>query len=330
MSSYDPASMESIESRLESLTQKVEQIYASRTWKILTWLGGIGLLLAGRGQRSAHAETAPADPPSLALSEAYSDAPRGLSGANAPALVDLRSRVELHKGSGEWREVHLAQPLVPDQTAILICDMWDRHWCKSASRQIDGLVKEMARRRGMQIIHAPSDTMEFYRNAPQRKRMRSVARVEPPLLDHSSPPLDQWDPPLPIDYRRGCCCDTNDCRFDNAWTSEHAGLRIDAADVISDSGAEIYSFLRERGIQTLLVMGAHTNGCVFIRSFGIKRMTGWGFRCILVRDLADAWYSPQSWPFVSHEAGAELVVEYIEKHWCPTTTSTDLLRALSL
>jgi hypothetical protein len=113
------------------------------------------------------------------------------------------------------------------------------------------------------------------------------------------------------------------------WTSEHLGLRIDAADVISDSGAEIYSFLRERGIHTLLVMGVHTNRCVLNRSFGIKRMTNWGIRCILVRDLTDAWYSPQASPFVSHEAGAELVIEYIEKHWCPTTTSADLLRTFS-
>jgi nicotinamidase-related amidase len=362
MNSQDSQHIESLDGKIESLAQKVEQIYASRTWKILTWLGGIGLLLAGRGTRSPQPEAAPADPGLVALPASNSNTPRGVSGAGlstpeelrqgepdycyagvgfsipvpdlkldgeeSPQIsVDLRSRVEVHKGSGEWREVRLTQPLAPDQTAILICDMWDKHWCKSATRQVDGLVEKMgpllevARQRGMQIIHAASETMEFYKSAPQRKRMLAVGKLEPPL--------DRWDPPLPIDDQRGCCCDTNDCAG-KAWTSEHAGLRMDAADVISDSGAEIYSFLRDRGIRNLLVMGVHSNRCVLNRSFGIKRMTNWGIRCVLVRDLTDAWYSPQSYPFVSHEAGAELVSEYIEKHWCPTTTSAELLRALTL
>ena len=62
--------------------------------------------------------------------------------------------------------------------------------------------------------------------------------------------------------------------------------------MISDNGAEIYSFLRERGIRTLLVMGVHTNMCILNRSFAIKRMTALGIRCILVRDLTDAMYNP--------------------------------------
>jgi len=69
---------------------------------------------------------------------------------------------------------------------------------------------------------------------------------------------------------------------------EQPALCIDAADVISDSGSEIYSFLRERGIHTLLVMGVHTNMCILNRTLAIERMTALGIRCILVRDLTDA------------------------------------------
>src|SRR2546430_927315 len=81
-------------------------------------------------------------------------------------------------------------------------------------------------------------------------------------------------------------------QFYKAWTREHPGLRIAENDVVSDSGAEIYSFLREHGIRNLLVMGVHTNMCVLNRSFAIKKMTSYGVRCILVRDLTDAMYSP--------------------------------------
>ena len=91
--------------------------------------------------------------------------------------------------------------------------------------------------------------------------------------------------------------------------------------VVSDKGAEIYSLLRLRGIDNLLVMGVHTNMCVLNRTFAIKQMTKWGVRCILVRDLTDSMYDPKASPFVAHDQGTELVIEHIEKYWCPTTLS---------
>jgi nicotinamidase-related amidase len=245
----------------------------------------------------------------------------------ADITVGLRSRVEAFKGSGDWREVSLQQSIPTEKTAVLICDMWDKHWCKGATERVSGLVVKMApflesaRKQGIQIIHAPSETMDFYKDAPQRKRILAVGKIDPPA------PLILPDPPLPIDDKSGGC-DTPD-HFYKAWTREHPGLRIDPSDVISDNGAEIYSFLRERGIRTLLVMGVHANMCVLNRSFAIKRMTALGIRCILVRDLTDAMYNPQDPPKVSHNAGTQLVIEYIEKYWSPTTTSADLLRAFS-
>jgi len=205
--------------------------------------------------------------------------------------------------------------------------MWDKHWCRGATARVNLLVEKMApfldaaRRRGIQIIHAPSETMAFYRDAPQRTRMLEIARVEPPA------PLVLPDPPLPIDDKGGGC-DTPD-KFYTAWTREHPGLRIADSDVISDNGAEVYSFLRSRDIRTLLVMGVHANMCILNRTFAIKKMTSWGIRTILVRDLTDAMYNPEDAPRVSHEEGTKLVIEYIEKYWSPSVTSGDLLRAFA-
>ena len=47
----------------------------------------------------------------------------------ADLRLPLRSRVEAFKGSGVWQEVRLDAALSIPQTAILICDMWDKHWC---------------------------------------------------------------------------------------------------------------------------------------------------------------------------------------------------------
>jgi hypothetical protein len=134
------------------------------------------------------------------------------------------------------------------------------------------------------------------------------------------------DPALPIDAAAGGC-DTHD-KFFKAWSRQHAGIPIDPGDFISDKGEEVYSLLKLRGIQALFVAGVHTNMCILHRSFAIKQMTRWGVRCVLLRDLTDAMYDPQAAPYVSHERGTELVIEHIERHWCPSALSTDLRAAL--
>ena len=83
--------------------------------------------------------------------------------------------------------------------------------------------------------------------------------------------------------------------------------------------------MHHRGVDNLLIMGVHTNMCVLNRGFAIKQMVRWGKNVVLVRDLTDAMYDPAMPPYVSHDEGTRLVIEYIEKSWCPTVLSGDLL-----
>jgi hypothetical protein len=46
---------------------------------------------------------------------------------------------------------------------------------------------------------------------------------------------------------------------------------------------------------------------------------------VLVRDLTDTMYDPKDRPYVPHDEGTSLVVEHIEKYWCPSTTSAELM-----
>jgi hypothetical protein len=48
---------------------------------------------------------------------------------------------------------------------------------------------------------------------------------------------------------------------------------------------------------------------------------------VLARDLTDAMYDPRQRPWVSHERGTELVIEHIERYWCPSILGEDLTRA---
>jgi nicotinamidase-related amidase len=249
----------------------------------------------------------------------------GADGPGDSLRLTLRSRVQPFKGTDDWVEVSLKQDLPVKGTAIIICDMWDDHWCKNAARRCDELAKKMApvidhmRDKGVFIIHAPSECMDFYKDSPARRRMQEAPKVAMPK------PHDLPDPALPCDSADGGCDDDPPPKSFKAWKRQHAAIHIDEEkDGISDNGQEVYSVLQQRGIKNLIIMGVHTNMCVLHRTFAIKPMTRAGVRCVLVRDLTDAMYSPKSQPYVSHEEGTERIIQHIEKNWCPTVKSADL------
>jgi len=226
-------------------------------------------------------------------------------------------------GYNRWQVVTAERAVSARRTAIIICDMWDNHWSRAAVAREAALVPRMdevvkaARARGVKIIHAPSETMEFYAEHPARKRMLAIPQVEPPAdLPHD-------DPPLPVDDSDGGS-DTGEASWHTAWTRQHPGIEIADEDVISDDGREVYSFLRHAGVEQALIMGVHTGMCILGRSFAIKQMARWGVSIALVRDLTDALYNPARSPYVSHEEGMELIIGYIEKFWCPTIESGEL------
>ena len=161
------------------------------------------------------------------------------------------------------------QPFSPSSSALILCDVWDNHWCQGAARRVGTLARKiapvvnLARSHGFLIIHAPSETMEYYRDAPQRLNMLAIAPTQPP------PVLALSDPPLPIDDSDGGCDTPNNPLPVNHrnWTRENAAIAIAPADLISDSGHEVYSALRFHGIKTLFVAGVHANMCILNRTF---------------------------------------------------------------
>lgn len=235
-----------------------------------------------------------------------------------------RTRVQPFKAVDTWHETHVAEEFAVAETALLLCDVWDEHWCAGATARVNDMVPRMnevvtaLRERDVQIIHAPSGTMEFYADTPHRQRVTGAPTVEPPT------PLDLTDPPLPIDDSDGGC-DTAESEPRQAWSRQHEGIEITGHDGVSDDGREVYNLFAQLRISNLLIMGVHTNMCVLGRSFAIRQMTRWGLRVALIRDLTDAMYNPAMAPFVTHDEGTELVVQHIEKYWCPTVLSGDVL-----
>lgn len=224
-------------------------------------------------------------------------------------------------GHSVWREESVRRTIPATQIAIIVCDMWDKHWSRGAAERVDAMAPRMnevlkvARAKGIRIIHAPSETMNVYAETPARRRVRAAPYISPPTEGERSAP------PLPIDDSDGGS-DTGEPDWHKAWTCQHAAIEIDqTVDGISDNGQEIYNFLQQYEIRQVLLMGVHANMCILNRSFGIKQLVRWGVNVALVRDLTDSMYNPARSPYVDHDAGTQLVVGYIEKFWCPTLTS---------
>ena len=264
-----------------------------------------------------------------ALSGAPTPAEPGTPAAEAGPTLPLRSRRLVTDDGGHqvWRTETARKPFRPAETALVLCDVWDKHWCRGANERLAAMLPRMnelvraLREAGVLIVHAPSDTMAFYKDSPARARVLAAPTAEPPKL------ADHDDPPLPIDASdQGS--DTPGDESHRAWSRQHPAIEIDhARDAVSDNGRELVNLYRARGIKQILIMGVHTNMCVLNRSFAIKRMVRWGFDVALVRDLTDTMYNPARSPYVSHDEGTRLVVEFIEAFWCPTVTSGELLEA---
>jgi len=240
--------------------------------------------------------------------------------------LNLRKR-ELRNDAGGhacWATVESSITMPAAKIAITVCDMWDDHWSRGAAERVAEMAPRMdqvlahARSAGVQIVHTPSDTMEHYDGTPARARVLAA----PPLSLPED--LEHADPPLPIDDSDGGS-DTGEKPSHRAWRTQHPLLSIDQQrDGISDDGVEVYRYLRHLACRQIFIMGVHTNMCVLHRSFGIKQMVRWGMDIALVRDLTDTMYNPASSPYVSHEEGTRLVVEFIEAFWCPTVHSAGL------
>lgn len=261
----------------------------------------------------------------------------GLPKVPGDLAVTLRSRKESGAGvvSSE-SEVHWKA----SETAVIICDMWAGHPCRMAEARVARMAPRMneiisqARDHGVAIIHAPSGGMEHYQHTEQRRRMLDARHATPPV------PIQGWcyhnpdrEGPWPIvdNIARGKakvtgCDDPVPREHKPQDRHEHPAISIIGYDGVSDNGQEIYNFLEQEGRKNVVLMGVHTNMCVLGRPFGIRQQKYLGRNVVLCRDLTDALYDPRDKPHVSHTRGVELVVEHIERYWCPSILGESLTR----
>src|SRR4029077_13599944 len=153
----------------------------------------------------------------------------------------------------------------PCESAVIICDMWETHWCRRAAERCSVLAPDLerfaraTRERGALVIHAPSDTMSYYSGTPQRERARRVRAVQPPLPIGMRPVNLKREAELPIIDSDGGCDDEPPSTYKPPppWKRQHPAIAIAENDIISDDGNEIYSVLVRNGIKNIFMTGVH-------------------------------------------------------------------------
>ena len=220
-----------------------------------------------------------------ACSATFDDRVRSCSAeSSSPALVTIHKRLREETANGTYALREKTEQWNPNQTAMIVCDMWDAHESLNAVRRLEEMaprmnqVLESARSRGVLIVHAPSSCMERYQGHPARRRAQ-----EAPRATNLPEAIGEWCRKIPSEEKGKYPIDQSDSAKDDdpvedeqwhqrlvgmgrdpngPWKAQNDLLKIHDEDAISDSGVEIWNLLEHRGIKNVILLGVHTNMCV--------------------------------------------------------------------
>ena len=271
-----------------------------------------------------------------------------INNIQAQSEIALTLRLQNETASGSFDTITRDEKWQGDKTALIVCDAWDYHHCLNAVRRLEQFAPRLndvvteARKRGVTIIHSPSDCMDAYADHPARKRAINATKA-----DFQPHDIGSWCSVIPAEERGVYPIDQSDGGEDDdpdehakwaaeltemgrnpksPWKEQTKLIKIDAdKDYITDKGSEVWNVLQEKGIDNVILTGVHLNMCVLGRPFGLRQMARNGKNVVLMRDMTDTMYNPKSWPHVSHFEGTRRVVEHVEKYVCPTISSDQLI-----
>jgi hypothetical protein len=215
------------------------------------------------------------------------------------------------------REIAIATERVdPKRVGVIAVDVWNFHWCKTATMRVDAIVPRMnraldaARSLGMKVMLCPSDVVDNYVGYAQREAVFGLPKIPVPSI------VNVTCPPAPD--AGGCACGRERCAVNYGWDGMHPALRLGDDDLMPDTQAEVYSICQKFGLTHLIYVGFHTQVCLLGKPMGLKAMKSAGLKCILARDLTDAHpgYDPSR--SFTPDLNTERVVEHFERHLAPT------------
>ena len=89
-----------------------------------------------------------------------------------------------------------AEKVDPKRIGVIAVDVWNFHWCKTATMRVDAIVPRMnkaldaARSLGMTVMLCPSDVVDNYVGYPQREAIFALPKFPVPnVVNVTCPPV---------------------------------------------------------------------------------------------------------------------------------------------
>ena len=221
--------------------------------------------------------------------------------------------------------------------AFIIVDVWDKHWLKKNEERSNNLAFKIDKfldliriKENNIIIHAPSDTMRFYRYSFSRIKSKLVyyqsklkIRFSQKNIEYNYQSKEYFNrikSELPFKW-------TDPHKYSIVWKKQSDKIKIDKKnDFISTSEIEILNILNIYNIKKLNFLGVASNGCILFRPFGILNMMKNNIETTLIGDMADCLYDERYKNKAKNYSAAKSIInDYINYNICKVKSSKDFI-----
>ena len=237
--------------------------------------------------------------------------------ADSPPPAGKTIELEFQTRDPITGELHaIREEVDPAKVGMIAVDVWNHHWCKTATMRVDAFVPRInralaaARSLGMTVMLCPSDVVDNYVGFPQRESVLALQIGSVPKV------MEVTCPPVPD--AGGCACGRERCAGNYGWDGMHPALKMGEGDWMPDTQAEVYAICQQRGLTHLIYVGFHTQVCLLGKPMGLRAMKSAGLQCVLARDMTDAHPGYDPARKFTPDLNTEQVIEHFERHLAPT------------
>jgi len=236
--------------------------------------------------------------------------------------------IEWLEANTDYAQLDWTVPM--EQTALVLVDVWDRHYLKDAAARAEAIIDQRfvpllagCRSAGLKIFHAPSPPQaQRHPNwiGAGRKLQKSVVASDWPPAEFRSKsghfaayarPAEPREPEL--------------AQLRSELQIHQKVLPVGSEPVVA-TGDELHDLCRQAGILFLFFAGFNTNACILVRDYGTLAMSQRGYEVILLRDCTTGMESRETLPNLGQTNGAILLLEMFGQY---SATSDELLAGIS-
>lgn len=234
----------------------------------------------------------------------------------------------------EWLETntgyaHLDWKIPVSQTALVLLDVWQRHYIKETEERAEKIINEKyipllakVREQGMQVIHAPSPDAAM--KHPNWIKLVSPSEIDPP--NDSWPPAEFRNLTGPYKSFRRPLEPREAERLALPALTFHPKVTPQKNEAVVANGEELHRYCKQKGILFLIYAGFNTNACIISRDYGATQMTNRGYSVSLLRDCTTGMESKQTQAGLLQTNGAILLLEMFGQY---SITSDQVLNGFS-